>query len=43
MTAVAILANVQYTVFTFDHNPNLSVAKTKKNVSYTCSLVYFVV
>jgi hypothetical protein len=43
MTAVTILANVQYTVFTFIHNPNLDVAQITENVSYTCSLVYFVV
>ncbi len=53
MTVVTILANVQYTVFTFALNPNLNVANTSphhescpdisKKVLYTYILVSLVV
>jgi hypothetical protein len=43
VTAATILANMQYTVCTFDHNPNLNVSKSTDNVSYTCRLVSYVV
>jgi hypothetical protein len=39
MTAVTILANVQYTVFTFGHKPNLDIDKITEKVEYTCQLV----
>jgi hypothetical protein len=53
MTAVTILANVQYTVVTFSPKPNLDIANMShhhescpdiiNNVSYTCRLVSLVV
>jgi hypothetical protein len=43
VTAVTILANVQYTVSTFDHIPNLDITWNTDNVSYICRLVSYVV